>query len=304
MTVRHMKVFLAVCESGNNTTKAAERLNMTQPAVSLAISELERYYGVQLFDRIARRLYITEAGKAFQEYALRISSLFDDMEKGLRNWDSFGVLRVGGSITIGSQFMPSYVEAYSTAYPEVDVRVEIGPSDQIERHLMSNELDLALIEGVVHSENLIAEEYMEDSLVIIAPAKAPFQPGRTLTMDEFRKQRFLLREFGSGTRDLFDHVIHAAGFSITPVWEAMSTTALVNAVIRGLGIAVLPTRMVSGPIKKGLVHALSVQGLEFKRHFSVVHHKDKFLTPFAKAFIELCKNYELDYPLPKYNDLF
>lgn len=304
MTIRYMKIFLAVCECGNNMTKAAERLNMAQPAVSLAISELERYYGVRLFDRISRRLYITEAGKQFQEYASRISVLFDDMEKGLRNWDSFGILRVGSSITIGSQFLPSYVEAYAAQYPDVDVRVEIGPSDQIEQKLLTNRLDLALVEGDVHSEGLVSEAYMEDALTVIAPAREPYLSKQVLTIDEFRTQRFLLREQGSGTRDVFDHAIHAAGFSVTPAWEGMSTTALVNAVIKGLGIAVLPIRMVMGPMKKGLVYSLSVEGLEFKRFFRIVHHRDKYLTPFAQAFIELCKNFELDYPLPKYNGLF
>ena len=89
MTIRHVHIFLSVCECGNNLTKAAEKLYMAQPAVTLAIKEIEKYYGVNLFDRIGKRLYITEAGKQFREYAIRISTLFDDMEKGLKDWDSF-----------------------------------------------------------------------------------------------------------------------------------------------------------------------------------------------------------------------
>ena len=86
MTLRHMKIFRAICEHEYNSTKAAEALHMTQPAVSLAVKELEDYYGVRLFDRIGRRLQITEAGKTFLQYAIHISDLFSDMETGLRDW--------------------------------------------------------------------------------------------------------------------------------------------------------------------------------------------------------------------------
>ena len=91
MTLRHMIIFRAVCAAGCNSTKAAESLHMTQPAVSLAIKELEHYYGVRLFDRIGKRLQITEAGQNFLRYAIHISDLFEDMEQGLRGWDANGI---------------------------------------------------------------------------------------------------------------------------------------------------------------------------------------------------------------------
>lgn len=304
MTMRHIHIFLAVCECGNNLTKAAEKLFMAQPAVTLAIKELEKYYGVNLFDRIGKRLYLTEAGKQFQQYALRISTLFDDMEKGLKNWDSFGVLRVGASITIGSQFMPSYVEAFSSLYPNVDVRVLIGTSEMIEKKLINNELDLALDESSVHQDHLVAEAYMEDYLSVISPARSPFYPGQTMTLNEFKKQRLLLREHGSGTREIIEQVMARHNIKLDPAWEAMSTTALVNAVIRGLGLSIVPRRMVSGPLEKGLIYALDIDDLEFKRCFYIVYHRDKLLSKSIQRFIHLCKCYELDYPLPKYNGLF
>lgn len=299
-----MKIFRAICENGNDTTKAAEILHMTQPAVSLAIKELEQYYGVILFDRIGRRLRITEAGLHFLEYATHISSLFDDMEKELHDWDSFGILRVGASITIGSQFLPSYVKAFYGHYPGTEIKALVAPSDELEQKILSNELDLALIEGIAHEPSIYTEEYMEDHLTVICPANGSFRHGQHLSIDEFRSQKFLLREQGSGTRELFNRVTENAGFSVSPVWEAMSTTALVNAVINGLGIAVLPHRMVIGPLERGLVVAVSVDGLDFRRSFHIIHHKDKYLTSSAKAFLELCRNYETDYPLPKYNGLY
>ena len=304
MTIRHMLIFRSICENGYNSTKAAEVLHMTQPAVSLAIKELEQYYGVHLFDRIGRRLQITDAGRYFLQYAIHISDLFTDMETGLRDWDSKGILRIGASITIGSQFLPSYVKAFSQICPGIDVRVTIEQSERLEQKLLSNELDFALIEGIAHDSNIVSESYMEDHLSVICGVDKGWIQGQTISIEEFQKQRFLLREKGSGTREVFDRVTTQAGIHVTPVWEAMSTTALVNAVINGLGIAVLPHRMILPALKQGLICTIKVDGLSFSRNFHIIHHKDKFLTASAKQFITLCKEYESDYPLPNYNGLY
>lgn len=304
MTLRHIKIFLAVYQCGCNTTRAAQALHMTQPAVSLAIRELESYYGVALFERIGRRLSITQTGLNFHTYASHIAALFDEMEAGLRNWDHFGVLRVGASITVGAQFLPSYVKIFRALYPEADIQVKVAPTLHLEDDILNNHLDLALVEGIPHSPALVSQEYMEDHLIIICPPNGPFHQGQILTQEQFRQQKFLLRERGSGTREEFEHVIEAAGFTVNPLWEAMSTTALVNGVINGLGIAVLPYRMVVGPLECGLVRSVTVEGLDFSRRFRILYHKNKFITPLARQFMEFVQTYELDYPTPCYNGLY
>lgn len=290
MTLRHMKIFISLCNNGYNTTKAAEAEHMTQPAISLAIKELEEYYGVRLFERMGRKLKITSLGLRFEEYARRICGLFDDLEREIRDWDSFGILRVGSSITIGSQFLPGYVKDFAHDHPGIQIRVTIGPSDRIEQGICSNELDFALMEGIPHNPSIVAEEYMDDHLVAICPAEGSFASGETLSIAQFSRQNFLLREPGSGTREVFDRATQAAGISVTPLWEATSTNALVNAVINGLGIAVLPYRMVQDVIADGTVHAIHVRGMDFSRKFYIIYHKDKFLTKTATDFLALCRN--------------
>ncbi|HJB20084.1 MAG TPA: LysR family transcriptional regulator [Candidatus Fournierella merdavium] len=304
MTIRHINIFLAVCEAGQNTTKAAERLHMSQPAVSLAIHELEEYYGVALFDRIGRRLCITEAGKRFWEYASHISSMFDDMEKTLRGWEHLGVLRVGASITVGARFLPGYVKIFLSLHPGLEIRAQVASTEVLAGKIMANELDFALVEGVPRHPSLVSEDYMEDHLAVICPAGGPFRQGETISVEQFRAQRFLLRERGSGTREEFDRVTEQAGFSVAPAWEAMSTTALVNAVIEGLGISVLPQRLIVGAVERGLAVSVKVEGLDFCRQFRIVYHKDKFLPAVAKEFLDLCRNFEQNYPLPRYNGLY
>lgn len=290
MTLRHMIIFRTVCESDYNSTKAAEQLHMTQPAISLAIKELEQYYGVRLFDRIGRRLKITDSGKLFLQYAIHITDLFDDMETGLRDWDSKGILRVGASITIGSQFMPGYVKAYSEICPGIDVRVVVEQSDTLEHKILTNALDFALIEGIPRDPRIIAAAYMQDQLSVLCSADKGWKQGQTISRQEFKKQRLLLREKGSGTRDVFDRVTAQAGIHITPAWEAMSTSTLINAAITGLGIAVLPSRMIQPALDSGQIITVNVEGLDFKRNFYVIRHKDKFLMPSAEKFIALCKS--------------
>lgn len=304
MTIRHIIIFRTVCENGYNFTKAAEALHMTQPAVSLAMKELEQYYGVHLFDRIGRRLQITDVGKHFLQYSIHISDLFSDMETGLRDWDSKGILRIGASITIGSQFLPSYVKAFSEVCPGIDVRVTIEQSERLEQKILANELDFALIEGVVHDSRIVSEAYMEDRLSVICAADQGWTQGQIISVEDFQKQRFLLREKGSGTREVFDRVTAQAGIHIVPVWEAMSTTALVNATINGLGISVLPHRMILSAWRQGLIYTVQVEGLSFSRNFHIIRHKDKFLTASAERFIALCRDYETNFPLPCYNGLY
>ena len=226
------------------------------------------------------------------------------METGLRDWGSKGILRVGASITIGSQFLPGYVKAFSSRFPTIDVRAVVEQANRLEKKLLANELDCALTEGIVHDPNIVSEPYMEDHLSVVCSADKGWRQGQIISIEEFQKERFLLREHGSGTREVFDRAVAQAGINVTAIWEAMSTTALVNAAINGLGIAVLPHRMILPALNQGLIVTVGVQNLVFRRNFYVIWHKDKFLTDAAKAFIALCKNYEVDYPFPQYNGLF
>ncbi len=286
MTLRHIRIFEAVCQAECNLTKAAANLHMTQPSISLAISEMENYYGVKLFDRISRRLYLSEAGKQFRVYAQGILMTFDDMEKSIRNWDTLGRIRVGASISIGSVLMPTFARIFADSRPETDLQVRIDRSDRLQDALLSGELDVALIEGIVHDENLVGEEFMEDSLAILASPMLALP--ETITPETFLAQRFLLREVGSGTREIFAGVLTSAGYPVpVPAWESLSTAALIHAAEAGLGLAVVPRRMVEESEK---LRFLTVEGLTFRRKYQIVYHKNKFLTTAGRHFLDICRS--------------
>lgn len=288
MTLRHIRIFLAVCDHDCNVTRAAQALYMAQPAVSAAIRELEEEYGVRLFDRISRRFSITEAGRRFYQYARQMDALYGDMDREMRGWNTRGLLRVGCSITVGSRMMPEIVRTFGEDHPETEVQVVVEQSEQLEKRLLRNDLDFAVLEGIVHEPGLVGEEFLEDELLPVTAA-GEFIPWETLALPVFQQQRFLLREKGSGTREIFDRVTGEAGFSVSPAWESASNTALIRAAETGLGVAVLSRRLTEEKVRQGVLCPLRVEGLSFRRQFLIAYHRNKYRSPAAGAFMELCR---------------
>ncbi len=286
MTLRHIRIFEAVCDCGCNMTRAAEALHMTQPAVSLAVSELESYYGVLLFDRIGKRLYLTAAGEAFLDSARRVTLAFDDMETAVRGWEKKGAVRVGASISVGAKLMPTYAARFRERWPDTELRVRIDRSDRLEAAVGNNELDFALTEGIAHNPDLVVTDFLSDRLALIASG---FPGGETIPQKDFLQMDFLLREHGSGTREVFESAMTAAGLPVPePMWESLSTAALVNAAEAGLGVAVVPRRMVEEKIASGTVSEIFVEGIRFTRTYKIIRHREKKLSKAAEAFLALC----------------
>ncbi len=288
MTLRHLKIFVTVCETGS-ATAAGAKLYIAQPSISLSISELEDYYGIKLFDRIAKRLHITEAGKHFLQYATHIVGLFEDMEKEVRNLDAIGVIRIGASITIGNFLLPSYISEFKQAHPQMDVKVVIDNSDKIQQYILSNHIDIGIIEGIVHSSYIIDHKFRNDELVLICANDHPFAQHKTIELSQLQSENLILREAGSAGREIFDGTMIAHGLKISPAWESTSTQSIVRAVQANLGISVLPYLLVHDSLERKEINQFQLKGIRFQRSFCVIYHRNKFLTESAKDFIALCK---------------
>lgn len=290
MTIRHLRIFLEVYRTGN-VTRASENLNMTQPTVTRAIQELEKYYGVRLFERIKGRLLITGAGERLYPQALHITDSFDAMEKGLRTWDETGVMRVGASITLGNVMLPRVVSEFRTAHPAMRVEARVANGALLQAALLENALDIALIEGSVESEDLTREPFNEDRLVLILPPDDPRARAESLCLMDLRGDRFILREHGSVGRSLIDHVFAVRGVTIRPVWESVSTGAILNAVSAGLGISFLPENLARREIAAGSVATRMLDDEPLARSNYIVWHKNKYLPESAREFIALCREW-------------
>ena len=288
MTIRHLRVFVAVCRE-RGVTRAAQRLHMTQPAVTRAIQELERHYGVRLFERLGRRLSLTACGeRAFAE-AVHLVDAFEGMERGLRSWEEQGVLRVGATITLGTVLLPAAAAAFERRHPALRVEARVARGEEIRAALLDNRLDLALVEGELGDARLLEERFLEDRLVLVAPPGDPLLARERLRLADLGERRLLLREPGSAGRALVEHVFAARGVPLAPLWESASTRALVRAAEAGLGVALLPERPVRGDIAAGRVGTRAVEDEPFVRGNYLVRHRSKFLTPGAQEFLALCR---------------
>lgn len=289
MTLRHMRIFVSVFQK-NSITKAAQELHLAQPSVSLAVRELEDYYGIRLFDRIGRHIAPTECGKEFYRYAVHIVSLFNEMEKKMRNWDTFGTLRIGASITIGTHILPVLIHRYQDQFPDLMIEAKVSKSASIEDEIIHNGIDLGLIETQPSHPDLRAVPFMTDSMCAITAPDHPLASVKSISLAELSRFPFLMREKGSAGRKLLDAAFSLQQMSVSPRWESTSTQALVKAVAEGLGVSVLPYLIVKKDIEEGTVRQIPLNQ-PIRRNLNVIYHKSKLLTDNMKSFIELCKKY-------------
>ncbi|HIZ54955.1 MAG TPA: LysR family transcriptional regulator [Firmicutes bacterium] len=289
MTLRHMKIFVAVFQH-SNITRAAAELHLAQPSVSFAIKELEEYYGIQLFERIGRRIYPSQSGKEFYSYALHIVSLFDNMETKIKNWDTLGSLRIGTSITIGTHILPVLLKKYQLQYPSLTVQAIVSKSSDIEHKILDNSIDIGLIETNPGHDEICSFAFMQDTMCAIVPCNHPLADHETVTLSQLTEYPFLMREKGSAGRELLDACFALGQLSVQPLLESSSTQAIVKAVSEGLGVAILPYLLVERDIHENAVTMLRLHQ-PLKRELNIIYHRDKYLTPNMNAFIALCKKY-------------
>lgn len=288
MTIRHMRIFIQVYQT-QNVTKAAETLHMTQPAVTRAIQDIERYYDVRLFERIHHRLSVTEAGKELYQHALHIVDSFDELEKGLYNWDSAGVLRVGASITIGNKLLPQFIVKFKELYPHSRVEAMILNGGTLQTAILENKLDVALIENAVSHPNLCTAAFSSDQMLLITPQGHPLLQKETVTLSDLKQYDLLMREEGSAGRSFLESVFASNGLSLHPTTVSVSTRAIINAVRYGLGISILPQQLVAEDIAAGHVCTREISGVNLTREHNIVWHRNKFLSPALKAFMDICR---------------
>lgn len=289
MTLRHLRIFTAVFRH-SSITKASAALHLAQPSVSVAIKELEGYYGVQLFDRLGRRIVPTEEGKVFYGYASHILAAFDEMETRVRNSDRLGVLRVGASITIGTCILPELARCCREEMPGLRLEVSVCNSAEVEAAVLDNRVDLGLIETSPSSPGCTALPFMEDALCAIAAPGHPLAGKGEVSLHSLAEYPLLMREKGSAGREILEAAFALRGIPLQPLWESASTQAIVRAAAVGLGVAVLPRLLVQRDLDEGLVAEIPLRH-PIRRQLHILWHKNKFLSDSIRAFIALCQAY-------------
>jgi DNA-binding transcriptional LysR family regulator len=286
MNLHHLRIFIKVCELGN-MTRAAEDLYLSQPSISQAINELEQYYGVRLFERLNRRLYITAAGERLRTYAIHILNLSEQARLELADLNRGGSLRLGASLTIGAYIFPELAARYKSLHPNVDVFTRVDNTGLIEKLILEDQLDLGLVEGPAHSPHIHEEAYLDDVLVFIVSPRHPLAQMERVSLNDLARYPLVVREKGSGTMEIFEQSMQQAGVSWSSNGVFNNNESLKKAVIANLGIAVISEIAILEEVQQGRLVRLTVDQVSLKRKFNLIYHKQKFFTGAMLMFKEL-----------------
>lgn len=289
LDLHKLRVFAAVADR-EHYSRAAVALGLSQPALSSHVRDLERHFGVALFERIGRNVRLTDAGRAVQGYARRILALAAELEvavgdvRGLRS----GQLRIGASTTIGEYLLPAMLGAFRRAYPGIAVAVEIANTAGIADRLRHGELHLGLVGEPLDDPDLIVEPFRDDELVLIVPPGHAWA-GRELAEGDLDAAPLVVRERGSATRDVADAALARRAIRPTIALEVGGTEAVKGAVAAGLGVAFVSACAVQPELATRRLARATIAGLVIRRQFEVVRRRAHQLTAAERAFLPLLR---------------
>jgi len=290
MNLNHLAIFHAVAEEGS-MSRGAERLFISQPAVSKQIKELEAALGVTLLDRLPRGVRLTAAGEVLAGHARRLFAVEADAERAVAELKGLvqGRLTIGASLTIGDYLLPKILGEYRKKYPGIALHLEIANTHVIQQKLLEDALDVGLTEGFVEDGELAAEVFSEDTLVAVVPPGHFLLGKESVTAAEFCREPFLMREPGSGTRAVIERALALQGIVVTPAMSLGSTEAIKRGVASGLGVAIVSGLALATEIEIGLLRPLALSDLSITRPLHLVRGRGKSAGAAVQAFLDLLK---------------
>lgn len=286
-TLRQMQVFIAVAQF-QNVTRAAEHLNMSQSACSGALKDLESLYGVQLFDRVGKRLHVNELGLLLRPKVEALLARAEELEIELSDQTRVGALRIGATLTIGNYLAVALITEYMKEDSGAKVELEVANTKTIVDKLLNFDIDVGLIEGEVQHSSLQVLPWEEDELVCFCAPDHPLAKKQIITDDDLLNADWILREEGSGTRQAFDRAMYGLMPSMKILLELQHTEAIKRAVEAGLGIACLSRITLEDAFKRGSLVPIEVPERNFKRWLYLVVHREKYQSPGMKRWLILC----------------
>ncbi|WP_413595002.1 DNA-binding transcriptional regulator YeiE [Citrobacter youngae] len=281
ITLRQLEVFAEVLKSGS-TTQASVMLSLSQSAVSAALTDLEGQLGVQLFDRVGKRLVVNEHGRLLYPRALALLEQTTEIEQLFR--EDNGAIRVYASSTIGNYILPAMIAGYRRDFPDLPLELSVGNSQDVINAVLDFRVDIGLIEGPCHSTEIISEPWLEDELVVFAAPSSPLTTG-PVTLEKLAASPWILRERGSGTRELVDYLLlsHLPRFQMA--MELGNSEAIKHAVRHGLGISCLSRRVIAEQLQAGTLSEVPVPLPRLVRTLWRVHHRQKHLSNSLLRFL-------------------
>ncbi|MBV2207449.1 MAG: LysR family transcriptional regulator [Pseudomonas sp.] len=290
MTLRQLQVFGAVCES-RSYSRAAEEMALTQPAVSLQIRQLEELVGQPLFEYVGKKLYLTEAAEALKRASSDIFARLDSLDMQLT--DLQGSLQGQLNLAVESSakyFVPHLFAAFRRQHPDVSLQLSVVNRAQVIKRLSDNRDDLVIMSLMPSEIALEFLPFLNNPIIAVAPPEHPLCQASRLSLQDLAAYPLLVREPGSGTRKACEEYFQQKRAHFAQTVQIASLDALREAVIAGLGVALLPRHAVTLELTHGLLRELPVDELPLYRSWCVAHARGKRLSPVAQAFFAFIRD--------------
>lgn len=289
LSLRQLQIFCAVARTGS-TTAAAESIALSQSATSAALNELEAQLSTRLFDRVGKRLHLSEVGRRFLPQALRLldgAALLE--QQFMTSATPQASLTVAASSTIGNYVLPRLLASFDQAHPGVRINASIGNTGSAVADVQAFAADLGLIEGPCHQSGLLVEPWLEDSLIVVAAPGHPLASRPQVSREALRGARWLLREPGSGTREQVSNALLNHLHYLEDSRDLGSSEAIKHSVAAGLGISCLSRWVVEEHLASGALVELRSSLPPLRRRFYMLRQRDKFLSCGLEAFWAHCR---------------
>lgn len=274
ITIKHLIIFKEVART-KSMSKAAKNLYISQPTISQKIQEIENYYHIKLFQRYSKFLGISEEGKIFLDHANKVLREMEAIDDTFFHNKENITLRVGSTLTVASTVAPKLFKDIQNAYPNLKFQVFVDNTQSIENMILENQLDIAIVEGDIHHDQIVHEGIIPDRLVLVCAKDHPFAQEETIDIEQLHHQSFVLREKGSGTRAMLEQFMHLYKIPFYVSWQCHSWESIKQAAIQNHGLTLISARLVEKEIAEGDLHVLNIQNWNWNRMFSLCYHKNK-----------------------------
>ncbi len=287
ITIRQLQIFEAVAQK-LSYTKAAEILFLSQPAVSMQIKQLESEVGMPLFERMGKKLFLTEAGDELLIYARNIAQQLvelNDVMDEIRGSER-GRLTIAVATT-ANYFALKLLGEFYKRFSGTNINLDVTNRESLLKHLNDNTVDMVIMGQPPESIDVEATPFLDNLLVVIAPRGHALSGQKSIPLSVLQQETFIMREHGSGTRIAMERFFEQSGYSITSVMEMSSNEAINQAVEAGLGLGIVSQHTLELELALGRLDILDVESFPIMRHWYLVHRHGKRLTALMSAFKRL-----------------
>lgn len=285
ITLKQLRTFDVIARLGN-VSRAAEEIALSQSAASMALAELEQHLGASLFHRQGKRLQLNDYGRWLQPQVHQLLQQAQAIEFSASNDELQGRLVIGASSTIGNYLLPALIAHFVQLHPAVQIDLKVGNTEQVVEDMLHLRIDIGLIEGPCHSHKLAVQRWRTDELCVFCSPGHPLARARRPALHALQQQRWILREAGSGTREVFAIASQGKLEPVDVVLELGNSEAVKQAVKTGLGLGCLSRLAIAAELEHGELHVLPVKDLNLARDFFMLQPTDSKDSALVKVFKE------------------